>query len=427
MSDFVKVKKLTSATGGTVNFPNGINIAGSDSGITGTKHTVSTTEPSTPSNGDTWFNPNGDYYYVRMDNDWKPWLGSPPSALYWAGDRGICPSGYDGSGTAHTDYPVTIDYFDITTTGNASDFGDLKYTYYAGNYYREKGWYYQAGVSNRTRGVWIGYEVSTADGGVRDDIEYITIATTGNAQDFGNLPWSRSRSCGCSDGTKGLVWGGRLAQRDRLYPGTYQPGSGPWTGPETGSRWDDIYYVTIDTTSDASAFGDLVSVRHLSGACSNGTYGVVGGGSIGDYTDLGYTFAQSKSHMEYVTIATLGNASTFGFLHYDNSTNDGASTSAACSNETIGLWFTYDLKIDRVVLSTTGNATDFGDISSGQKTGSACANETRATYSGGFTTGNAVTNISYVTIATPGNSQDFGDLTVGKESIHGGGLSGNAS
>ena len=86
MSEADEIEDITNAAGtGAVDFPNGLNIAGSNSGIVGAKHTVSTTEPSTPSNGDTWYNTNGNYYYVRINNEWKAWLGSPPSTLYWAG------------------------------------------------------------------------------------------------------------------------------------------------------------------------------------------------------------------------------------------------------------------------------------------------------------------------------------------------------
>ena len=108
MSDFVKVKKLTSATGGTVNFPNGVNIAGSDSGITGVKHTVSGTEPSTPANGDTWYDTTNEIYYVRMDNAWKNWLGSSSSS-------GGAGGNIDDGSTTIADYSYDDVSFDTGT------------------------------------------------------------------------------------------------------------------------------------------------------------------------------------------------------------------------------------------------------------------------------------------------------------------------
>ena len=43
--------------------------------------------------------------------------------------------------------------------------------------------------------------------GRQDDIEYVTIATTGNVTDFGNLVVARYSCSGCSDGTYGLTGG----------------------------------------------------------------------------------------------------------------------------------------------------------------------------------------------------------------------------
>jgi len=62
-----------------------------------------------------------------------------------------------------------MDYITIGTTGNATDFGDLTTT-------RSR----LPGTSNNTRGIFPGGSSSNV-------IDYITIATTGNATDFGDL------------------------------------------------------------------------------------------------------------------------------------------------------------------------------------------------------------------------------------------------
>ena len=61
--------------------------------------------------------------------------------------------------------------------------------------------------------------------------------------------------------------------------------------------------------------------------------------------------------MGYVTIASLGNAASFGTL-----TNT-ITHKGACSSSTRGV-FARDADIEYVTILTTGNGVDFGDISS---------------------------------------------------------------
>ena len=79
----------------------------------------------------------------------------------------------------------------ITTTGNASDFGDLT----AG---RAQG----GGTSSSTRGVFAGGE--TSNNTRSNIIDYITIASAGNATDFGDLTAVRNEGAGMSDSHGGL-------------------------------------------------------------------------------------------------------------------------------------------------------------------------------------------------------------------------------
>ena len=83
----------------------------------------------------------------------------------------------------------TIQYVTITTLGNAQDFGDLTHA-------RSE----LSAVSNSIRGVFAG---GSSEG---NRIDYITIQTTGNAQDFGDLPTSgNSQEQGsCSDSHGGI-------------------------------------------------------------------------------------------------------------------------------------------------------------------------------------------------------------------------------
>ena len=74
-----------------------------------------------------------------------------------------------------------MDYITISSTGNATDFGDLT-----------RSAYYIGGACNKTRGVFGGGNSAT------NVMDYITIASTGNATDFGDLTVSGSRQ---NDGT----------------------------------------------------------------------------------------------------------------------------------------------------------------------------------------------------------------------------------
>ena len=78
-------------------------------------------------------------------------------------------------GIAFPGSPATnaIDYFTMATTGNAQDFGDLN----------TSSRYSASSGSSTTRAVvgGGGYPSTT------DSIDYVQIATTGNASDFGDL------------------------------------------------------------------------------------------------------------------------------------------------------------------------------------------------------------------------------------------------
>ena len=91
--------------------------------------------------------------------------------------------GVFGGGTvgAPTNEVNVMDYITIDTTGNATDFGDLTVA--------KQG---PAGVSSDTRGVIGGGHLA----GASNVMDYITIASTGNATDFGDLTVSRQQVAG---------------------------------------------------------------------------------------------------------------------------------------------------------------------------------------------------------------------------------------
>ena len=118
-------------------------------------------------------------------------------------------------------------------------------------------------------------------------IDYITIGSTGNATDFGDLTTGKGTYLGATgSSTRGLSMGG-------MRSSTY-----------SYDKVDVIDYVTIASTGNASDFGDLSSARHYNSATSNNTRGLSVGGSDSSNVDI----------VEYVTIASTGNATDFGNL-----------------------------------------------------------------------------------------------------------------
>tara|TARA_R110002167_G_scaffold332336_1_gene539158 strand:- start:28 stop:2343 length:2316 start_codon:yes stop_codon:yes gene_type:complete len=253
----------------------------------------------------------------------------------------------------------TMDYIIIATLGNAVDFGDLTVARRALD-----------GVSSDVRGVFGGGE----NGSRLNVMDYITIATAGNATDFGDLTVARRNVGGVSsDAGRGVFGGG--------YGSTYE---------------NTMDYITIATTGNATDFGNLTVARTSPSGCNSDVRGVISGGN-------------GSNVMDYITIATTGNATDFG----DLSTASGATASVDSDVRGVIQNGNANNVIDYITIATAGNATDFGDslqVSHGQAAG--VSGTTRGVFGGGYNTSNVSQNyIEYVTIATLGNAIDFGDLS----------------
>ena len=285
-----------------------------------------------------------------------------------------------------------IDYFNITTPGNASSFGSFGTTPGA--------WEYGA-LSDAIYGVMGNLEYFSST----SRLEYITIATTGNGTDFGDLSTNRSATSGLGDGTYGLFCGGATSYYN-----------------QTGNNVNTIDYITVASPGNATDFGDLVYARFYTCAASDGTYGFIAGG-------LNATGNGSETNkIDVVTTATPGNATTFGNL------DDYISRPAACSNETRmlisgGRDGSGNRKnvIQYITTASASNATDFGDLTEVRGECKATNNATRAVIAGGYGASASLNSIDYVTIATTGNASDFGDLTTTMGDGMDTGISGHAS
>lgn len=270
-----------------------------------------------------------------------------------------------------------IDYVTIATTGNATDFGDLTQV-------RAEA----AACSSATRAVWGGGQ----NAGVTfyNIIDYVTIASAGNATDFGDLTIVRGGAAGAGSNIRGLIMGGY----------------------DNSTGYDNIDYITIATTGNAMSFGTLTTVRNRAAASASSTRALMGGGNN--------TVGTTQISIDYVTIATTGNGTTFGNMTQARYEIGGASNSVRAL---FGAGFdgtsTHTLVIDYVTIATTGNATNFGNSTRlGRSQRGACASPLRVLFAG-HNNGGPSNIIDYVTIATTGNAVDFGDLSVARSNIGG--------
>ena len=228
--------------------------------------------------------------------------------------RGCVGGGFVSTSTSPHTVSNVIDFVTIASTGNAADFGDMQDTSY-----------HYATASNQTRGLFAGgYRPN--NGAVVNTIDLITIATTGNASNFGDLVNATRGFGGAASTTRGVFFGG-------TYPAIK----------------DNIDFVTFSTTGDATDFGNLTDARDNVFGSSSSTRAVMGGGRDPNTTNI----------IDFITIASAGNATDFGDL-----TQTSYYFNAATGNSTRAVWVgtsTIVNSMEFVTIASTGNATDFGD------------------------------------------------------------------
>jgi hypothetical protein len=141
---------------------------------------------------------------------------------------------------------------------------------------------------------------------------------------------------------------------------------------------------------------------------SNGTRGIFAGTRGANPGSPGV----NTNHIEYVTIATLGNAEDFGDTTKISNNMSGGMTSSTRMVMQGGASGVNTL--DYITMASLGDAIDFGDVSTTvREFSSSTSSPTRGVLNTGSTGAGTPTNntIEYITISTLGNSQDFGDLT----------------
>ena len=201
--------------------------------------------------------------------------------------RGIFMAGRDPSSTN------VIDYIEIMTTGNAIDFGDCTET---------ADWV--SCNNSTTRAIRMGGENPVApsnQGGRLDTIDFVNIQSKGNATNFGVMSMRRGETASCSSTTRGITAGGAphhfrfidyitMASEGNaiifgeLTGGTTSLAAGVSNstrgviagGYDTSSSTNAIDFVLFSTTGNAQDFGDLTQDRWSLGGASD-SHGGLGG------------------------------------------------------------------------------------------------------------------------------------------------------
>ena len=232
------------------------------------------------------------------------------------------PRGIFGGGNNPT--TNTIEYITISSAGNGTDFGDLT---------GDARWG-QKGLGSRTRGILAAGYLNNPNT-FYNTIEYITISSTGNSADFGDLVTAVYNPASLSSATRGIVAGGA-----NLSPTPF-------------AESNEITYITIASTGNSQEFGSLVYDQELSGAASSATRGVWMGGRYAPSPT-------NTSTIQYVQIQTLGNAISFGDLTAGRNDLGGMSDCVRAIAYGGGEPSAVD-KIEYINIATGGNAVDFGN------------------------------------------------------------------
>ena len=300
--------------------------------------------------------------------------------------RAVFGGGYGPS----SPYPnlKTLDMVNITTTGDAVDFGDLT----VGRSANTMG-------GSATRGIFAAGRFPGPTNALRT-IDYVTFTSSGGANDFGDLHYDACTSAGFSDATRGIFSGGYDANTSP-YPRTTAMG-----------------FITIATTGTSSVFGDCVERGRKDTCFSNSTRGFTCGGNNRIDSPSPNT---EHDRIEMTIIQTTGSTVDFGEFGNDNGLTGSTQCHGGAASQTRGIIFSGKGSpsalrnvIEYLTLATFGNSQDFGDmLTSGTSSGStATGNNVKGVVK--TTSANNGNVLEQVTIASTGNATDFGDLNTGR-------------
>ena len=307
-----------------------------------------------------------------------PDLGGGTGSNTGTGTRGFIMGGNGSPDSTREE----IEFITISTLGNSQDFGQLTQGSQAAI----------DGLGNRTNAFYAGGSQIPAGLNV---IQKITVASIGNAVDYGDLNGNRASAAGVSNTTRSIIAGGN----------------------QDSPAVNIIEYFSTIQSGNSIDFGDLSAAEEgLFGAVNSSTRGLISGvGSYGNNT------------IEFITMSTTGNSTDFGDLI------QGVGGAAGGGNSTRGIVagglapspVSQTNIIQFVTIATLGNAQDFGDLTQNRSGMNAMSSPTRAVFAAGAIFPTMYNIIDFVEIATTGNAVDFGDLA-GSGSTNGAVFNSNA-
>ena len=171
-----------------------------------------------------------------------------------------------------------IDYCEISTLNSWLDFGDLTVAAL-----------YWSGLSSPTRGFTL-----VADDPAAQTINMVTMASKGDAIDFGNQSKTGGYQAAAANSVRGL-WAGGYSSTPRQSPAGHS---------------SSIEAITMASQGTTQYFGDLASVTSQYGdGSSTSTRAVFSIGKVASGSNF-------VNNIEYVTIASSGNAADFGDMTF---------------------------------------------------------------------------------------------------------------
>ena len=261
-----------------------------------------------------------------------------------------------------------IEYHSMTTAGDALDFGDLLDGVGAAAFF-----------SSATRAIRVG-GVTNYPGTFTNRIDFVTISTAGNAQEYGDLASTTRRGLmSGGNATRGIVAGGATP--------TYQ-------ATQTA-----IDFVTIDSTGNTTSFGDLSSASSLNGSSQ------IGSATRGIFGPIGSNSGSLQNRIDFITIATTGDSIDFG----DLSSARGNTQNGSNSVRGVITGGTPSQEGDFITIASTGNASDFGELIDTTQESSIASSPIRGIVVTGAP--NAHDHLEAFEFATKGRNREFGNLT----------------
>jgi len=241
--------------------------------------------------------------------------------------------------------------------------------------------------------------------------QFINIASAGNSSLFSDVSRRQAIQVG--------VYGGGNAGNTALSSTTRMViGQGEYGG---GHLVRAIEYLEFATKGTAQKFGVFIEYGGYRWTCSSSTRGIFGGGNL----STAGSFGGVKNTLTYVTIATIGNQTSFGTMSAPSDQMDGcgSTTRGIFGGNDVALVYGRSVDIEYITIATTGNAANFGDLSTTGFRGGAASSSTRALFMGGRNVSLSADTLvcEYFTIASTGNSTNFGNITVSR--TYGNGLS----